>query len=822
MKIMVDKKMCKKIKFALIMNNNKIRTLSELRENFSLGDILDDFVDLGKEGNYSKLCEWLTDRHHTKEAKAIEKIQKEWADNKTNELGQNEKMDMIWRIQEVFLPEDIVRNSKKIKKESIEEIREKYDILTKKEFDDRYSNAKEKIDCQKYDEDIWRKYLSRLAWNNESFQQLMKRENTSTIYLIRGKNGEAFNLPIEYIGRFAIEGICDEVDDYPCVNLTENGTEISSKRWKEINLKAQIKHEFKKIKVYVKGERGEDKQCNDKYGKTRKGNLKTNTGEANSEAAAKEKLARYMDAQYPMIYFRTYEEDKADEIILAAAGGKRVYEWNVEGFFEKTSGKRSLGLDRSLYDTLHLLIRQYESMLKDKQTEGCSFTDSNRKEMVMHNAVLVIKDVHELLKDYAITAQLKNLAQLIYKGELEDCNIIIVSPMQVIPQEIENYMVVLNFSHLSADEIGGIVEEFSVGQKIKITDDIKKHLKEALKGLTEFQIVNILALAYAGDGAINNDDLEWIREQKKQIIRKAGILEIVDKIPDRESIGGLKELMSWIERKSIIFQNWDDASKKGVDMPKGILIAGMPGCGKSLCAKATAGCFGNFPLLRIDMGKIMGKYVGESEDNMRQALRQADAIAPCVLWIDELEKAFAGIGGDGGAAEVTTRLFGTFLTWMQEKESLTFIVATANDISMLPPELMRKGRFDEVFYIDLPNHEERKEIFKVHIKKRKYEKDLDKIDLDELADATEGFSGAGIEGILRESIESVFLKAFNAGNTEDIHLTTKDILETREKTRSLRDMRPEAIKKLKNIYEKYNFRNASGNSKKKWRIFNNG
>ena len=218
----------------------------------------------------------------------------------------------------------------------------------------------------------------------------------------------------------------------------------------------------------------------------------------------------------------------------------------------------------------------------------------------------------------------------------------------------------------------------------------------------------------------------------------------------------------------------------------------------------------------------MGKYVGESEDNMRQALRQADAIAPCVLWIDELEKAFAGIGGDGGAAEVTTRLFGTFLTWMQEKESLTFIVATANDISMLPPELMRKGRFDEVFYIDLPNYEERKEIFKVHIKKRKYEKDLDKIDLDELADATEGFSGAGIEGILRESIESVFLKAFNAGNTEDIHLTTKDILETREKTRSLRDMRPEAIKKLKNIYEKYNFRNASGNSKKKWRIFNNG
>lgn len=818
---MVDKKMCKKIKFALVMNNNKIRTLSELRENFSLGDILDDFVDLGKEGNYSKLCEWLNDRHHTKEASIIEEIQKEWADNKTNELGQNEKLDMICRIQDVFLPDNVVINSKKITKESREEIREKYDILTKKEFDDKYSNAKDNIDCQKYDEDIWRKYLSRLAWNNETFQQLMKRENTSTLYVISGKNGEAFNFPVEYIGRFIIEGICDDVDDYPRVNITENGKIISNIRWREINSNTQIGIAFKKVKVYIKGDRGDEKQCNEKEGKIKKSNFRANTGEANSETAAKEKLARYMDAQYPMIYFRTYEEDKADEIILAAAGGKRVYEWNVEGFFEKTNGKRSLGMDRSLYDTLHLLIRQYESMLKDVQTEECSLTSRNRKEMVMHNAVLVIKDSHELLKDYAITAQLKSLAQLIYKGELEDCNIIIVSPMQVIPKEIENYMVVLNFSHLSADEIGGIIDEFCVGQKIKITDDIKKHLNEALKGLTEFQIVNILALAYAGDGAINNDDLEWIREQKKQIIRKAGILEIVDKIPDKESIGGLKDLMAWIENKSIIFQNWDDAAKKGVDMPKGILIAGMPGCGKSLCAKATAGCFGDFPLLRIDMGKIMGKYVGESEDNMRQALRQADAIAPCVLWIDELEKAFAGIGGDGGAAEVTTRLFGTFLTWMQEKESLTFIVATANDISMLPPELMRKGRFDEVFYIDLPNHEERKEIFKVHIKKRKYEKDLDKIDLDELADATEGFSGAGIEGILRESIESVFLKAFNDGNTEDIHLTTKDILETRKKTRSLRDMRPEAIKKLKNVYEKYNFRNASGgNEKKKWRIFN--
>ena len=833
--MMVDKKMKKKIKFALVMNNKKIRTLSELRENFSLGDILDDFVDLGKEGKPSKLCEWLIDRHHTKEAEKIKEIQDEWANQKTNELSQQEKIDMICRIQNVFLSEKLIQNSKKIKKESKEEIERKYDILTKREFDNKYSDAKDNIDYQKFDEDIWRKYLSRLAWDNKTLQQLIKKDNKRKIYLILGKKGESFDLPVEYKGRFLFEGLWVDDDDCPRLNITENGDVISEKRWKEIvgNDTVSRTDEFVKVKLYVKNDRGEEIEWNDKTVKTnRQGYSKANTGEANSESAAKEKLARYMDAQYPMIYFRTYEEDKADEIILSAAGGKKVYEWNVEGFFEKTNGKRSLDMDRSLDDTLHLLIRQYESMMRDVQLEGSSITLGNKKDIIMHNAVLVLKDVHELLKDYAISAQLKYLAQLIYKGELEDCNILIVSPMQVIPKEIENYIVVLNFSHLSVDEIGGVVDEFCIGQEITIPDVTKNSLKEALKGLTEFQIVNILALAYAGDGAINIDDLEWIREQKKQIIRKAGILEIVDDIPDKDNIGGLNALKSWIDSKSIIFKKWDVASKKGVDKPKGILIAGMPGCGKSLCAKATAGCFGDFPLLRMDMGKIMGKYVGESEENMRQALRQADAIAPCVLWIDELEKAFAGIGGGGGAAEVTTRLFGTFLTWMQEKKSLTFIVATANDISVLPPELMRKGRFDEVCYIDLPNYEERKEIFEVHIKKRKYDDDLKNgnIDLDKLAESTEGFSGAGIEGIVKESIEKVFLNALNSEDY-DMHLTTDDILEIRRKTSSLKEMRPEAIDKYKSIYEKYKFRNASNESpmagmsywkRYVWGIFNHG
>ncbi|WP_339240029.1 AAA family ATPase [Geobacillus sp. FSL W8-0466] len=181
------------------------------------------------------------------------------------------------------------------------------------------------------------------------------------------------------------------------------------------------------------------------------------------------------------------------------------------------------------------------------------------------------------------------------------------------------------------------------------------------------------------------------------MIKKSGILEMIPLKESFDEIGGLDNLKEWLFNKSRVFKNMNKAIEYGVDIPKGVLVVGMPGCGKSLNAKATAHLF-RIPLLRLDMGRLMGKYVGESEANMRKAIKLAEAISPCVLWIDELEKAFAGIGNSGNT-EVASRLFGHFLTWMQEKQSPTFVVATANDISNLPPELLRKGRFDEIFYV---------------------------------------------------------------------------------------------------------------------------
>lgn len=275
------------------------------------------------------------------------------------------------------------------------------------------------------------------------------------------------------------------------------------------------------------------------------------------------------------------------------------------------------------------------------------------------------------------------------------------------------------------------------------------------------------------------------------------MIQVKESIDD---IGGLDTLKDWLKKKAKVINNMEKAEDFGVEMPKGVLIAGVPGCGKSLNAKASAKLF-NIPLLKLDMGRLMGKYVGESESNMRRAIALSEAIAPCVLWIDELEKAFSGIGGDGGSAEVTTRLFGQFLTWMQDKNSSVFVVATANDIMKLPPELMRKGRFDEIFYVQLPNEEERRKIFEIHIKKRR-EEDYKDIDIDKLVQKTEGYSGADIEGVVRDAIESAFVRC-------DSKVETQDFLDAIQSTHSLKEIMGESIKKLQQQYEQRKFKSAS-------------
>ena len=432
----------------------------------------------------------------------------------------------------------------------------------------------------------------------------------------------------------------------------------------------------------------------------------------------------------------------------------------------------------------------------------------------LKESLLVLKDAHNLLKDDDnIVASLKYLAGLIYNGKIEDCNIMVVSTVLAVPPELYNYTTVVKMGHLTEEEIGEVLDRFCREQQVNLPrgeawTKLREKLIVALRGLSEFDILNILALAILDERELRETDTAIIMEQKRQMIEKTALLEIIDVKEKESDIGGLEELKDWLKRKRKVFADVAMANEHGVDTPKGVLITGMPGCGKSLTAKVTAAVFG-MPLLKLDMGKVMGKYVGESEKNMRNATELSEEIAPCVLWIDELEKAFAGTAGEGGS-DVTARLLGTFLTWLQEKKSAVFVVATANNASGLPPELLRKGRFDDIFYVDFPNWDERREIFKIHIKRRSHGRDLWKFikedsSFQELVNDTRGYSGADIEAIVREAFERSYAK--------DVPTlpTCAELLLAKNDIRSMSNMGDQALKML-SAYKQNRFRPASKKS----------
>lgn len=502
----------------------------------------------------------------------------------------------------------------------------------------------------------------------------------------------------------------------------------------------------------------------------------------------KQNLENFIDAGFPIIYIHTFEESKTDKYISLAAGRKEIIEWNgANGFVDFKTKKPLIAGGQTLEATLALL--------------------KNGKEL--HRKLLVVKDAERYLETREgvrepesdkIISMLKEIARKI-RGEEIDATIIIVSSAINIPKSLEKLITVLELDLPGEKEIEDILDKFVKDYDIPtVCPELRSDMSTAFKGLSEFEIEDLLRLAVSQDGELTEKALQLIFVQKRQMILKAGILEMVPLKESIEDIGGLEILKEWLQKKAKVFKDIKAAMDFGVTMPKGVLIAGVPGCGKSLSAKAAGKLF-DVPLLRLDMGRLMGKYLGESEENMRKAIQLAEAISPCVLWVDELEKAFAGIGNGGGGAEVTTRLFGTFLTWMQEKKSAAFVVATANDITQLPPELMRKGRFDEIFYVSLPNEEERKKIFEIHLNKRRKE-DVQKIDINKLASQTEGYSGADIEGVVGESVESAFVN-------EKGELSTEDIVSSIRNTHSLSEIMKESIENLARLYEDRKFKKAS-------------
>ena len=492
-----------------------------------------------------------------------------------------------------------------------------------------------------------------------------------------------------------------------------------------------------------------------------------------------DKLTRYIDAGYPIIYISSYEELKIDSVISEIAGNRKLLEWNgADGLVNFDTKASLLGNKMPLDEALAYLS----------------------EDAGLDNHILVMKDSYIYLSDEypTVTALLKKICHKILKGDIET-TILIVSQIIRIPKEIEKFVTVFEDDDMSVEDIKKLMITTLSDWGLTIEKKLLNEIALAFKGMTKYEIESVLSLSLAENGEIARSDLKLVAEQKRQIIMKTNILEMLNVKEKVEDIGGLNQLKQWLERKAKVYKSIDDAMNFGVDMPKGVLIAGIPGCGKSLTAKVTSALF-EVPLLKLDMGKIMGKYLGESETNMRKAIKLAETISPCVLWVDELEKAFAGT--DGSGHEVTMRLFAAFLTWLQEKTSPVFVVATANDISKMPPELLRKGRFDDIFYVDLPNNVERESIFRIHVQKRR-SCDLEKINFGKLVNKTNGFSGADIEGVVVEAIENAFADGIDS-------LTTEYLEKSIDNTKSLSVIMKEQLDELRKFYkEKSHFRSAT-------------
>lgn len=386
--------------------------------------------------------------------------------------------------------------------------------------------------------------------------------------------------------------------------------------------------------------------------------------------------------------------------------------------------------------------------------------------------VFVFKDLHAYFgeqgrpADQMVIRRLRDIANS-FKNGAELLTLVIIAPVLRLPVELEKEITVVEFPLPTEQEILGVLAEMVDANKesgrisIEIGDEGREKFAKAALGLTLNEAENAFARAMVNDGKLTDDDLDVVLDEKRQTIRKSGILEFINVDVELEDIGGLQNLKRWLLKRN---NSWlDQAKKYGLPAPKGILITGVPGCGKSLTAKAIAAAWG-LPLLRMDIGKIFAGLVGSSEQNMRTAIRTAEAIAPCVLWIDEIEKGFAGASGSGDSG-TSSRVFGSFLTWMQEKSAPVFVIATANNIDKLPPEFLRKGRFDEIFFVDLPTTPERKVIWDLHLKKRLKSADvLGDLKLDDafsasLADASEGYSGAEIEQVVVAGLFEAFAES---------------------------------------------------------------
>jgi SpoVK/Ycf46/Vps4 family AAA+-type ATPase len=385
-------------------------------------------------------------------------------------------------------------------------------------------------------------------------------------------------------------------------------------------------------------------------------------------------------------------------------------------------------------------------------------------ERIEGRALFLLPDFHHCWQEQPrIVRKLRNLAHAL---KYTHKTIVVVSPSRRIPEDLEDDATTLDYEAPDVPELRQILAGLlaAPGTKVDLSpEDMEKLVRSAL-GLSSNQAQRVFAKAIVSEGVLNREDIALVIREKRKIVRGSGALDVYEARASIADVGGLEVLKQWLRMRESAFG--DAARDYGLPEPKGIALIGIPGTGKSLTAKMI-GSLWRLPLLRLDLGAVFGRFVGESEENCRRALRLAETIAPCVLWIDELEKGIGTGDSDGGTS---MRVLATLLSWMQEKTKPVFVVATANDVGRLPPELLRRGRFDEIFFLDLPTKSERAEIFSVHIAKRG--RKPSSFDVERLATASAGYVGAEIE----QAIIDAMYRAFNDPDRPRREFGTEDIL----------------------------------------------
>lgn len=472
-------------------------------------------------------------------------------------------------------------------------------------------------------------------------------------------------------------------------------------------------------------------------------------------------LRLLLQSRYPLIVAEMQDEKRFIAILRKAAeeAGLPIWFW---------SATRGLALDGH--------PAQYDTADPKKALNVISqLTDP---------AVFVLADVHHAMSDPSVVRQIKEIAQWAARGK----TVVLTSPRRVLPPELEGLALPWTLKPPAKEEIEELVTR-TLGDleqrkfPIQLGDQEKASLVDAVKGLSLLEAEQVIQQAALRDGVLSAEDLPFIRGAKAELLEAGGCLELVESdYGTLDQVGGMESLKDWLRLRGRAMEA--KAAEFGLEAPRGVLVTGVPGCGKSLVAKTLARTWG-VPLILLDPSRLYGPYVGESEQRLHDSLATVEAMSPVVLWVDEIEKGFATTAeGDAG---VSRRILGTFLRWMQDRPQGVFMVATCNDVSALPPELLRKGRFDEIFFVDLPDTEERVAVLRLHLQKRK--RDPGKFGIDELAAETQGFSGAELEA----AIVGAMYRAYAEGR----EIEHKDLLEEVRSTSPLSETRAEDVARLR-------------------------